>query len=188
METLEKRLSDIFKIVSHWKAALLLDEADIFVEQRANSDIHRNALVSVLLRKLEYYEGILFLTTNRVKVTDEAIASRIHFVLRYGNLDHSARKGVWRSFLRRANTQKGATACSSKDVERLAGNVLNGREVSSSGMSKAKLIDESSRSRMPYQWRKLWQLRRRVKCDCHTSKKPSPSIKSSSVISAEQVK
>ncbi len=32
-------------------------------------DIHRNALVSIFLRQLEYFQGILFLTTNRVEVS-----------------------------------------------------------------------------------------------------------------------
>jgi hypothetical protein len=45
---------------------LLIDEADVFLEKRTLTDVHRNALVSVFLRLLEYYEGILFLTTNRV--------------------------------------------------------------------------------------------------------------------------
>jgi hypothetical protein len=50
---LEVQLSRIFNIVSHWNAILLLDEADVFLEQRS-SDLIRNSLVSVFLRKLEY--------------------------------------------------------------------------------------------------------------------------------------
>jgi hypothetical protein len=36
---------------------------------------------------LEYYNGVLFLTTNRVGVLDEAIKSRVHLHLRYDQLD-----------------------------------------------------------------------------------------------------
>ena len=50
---------------------------------------------------LEYFQGILFLTTNRVSVFDPAFASRIHVGLRYGMLDLKARKKVWGMFLRR---------------------------------------------------------------------------------------
>lgn len=32
-EDAEKKLTQIFDIASHWKALLLLDEADVFVEQ-----------------------------------------------------------------------------------------------------------------------------------------------------------
>lgn len=34
-----------------------MDEADVFVEERLKGDLSRNALVSVLLRCLEYYDG-----------------------------------------------------------------------------------------------------------------------------------
>jgi len=50
---LEVQLSRIFKIISPWNAILLLDEVDVFLEQRS-SDLVRNSLVSVFLRKLEY--------------------------------------------------------------------------------------------------------------------------------------
>ena len=52
-------------MVARWEAVLLLDEADVFLEARSTHDLERNKLVSIFLRVLEYYEGILFLTTNR---------------------------------------------------------------------------------------------------------------------------
>ncbi|XTI88661.1 hypothetical protein V2W45_1489075, partial [Cenococcum geophilum] len=72
------------------KATLLLNKADVFVEQRTTNNIHYNALICVFLRKLKYYKGILFLITNQVKIIDEAIASRIHLALWYGLLDWNA--------------------------------------------------------------------------------------------------
>lgn len=45
----------------------MLDEAEVFLEERTQADLQRNALVSVFLRALEYYDGILILTTNRGK-------------------------------------------------------------------------------------------------------------------------
>ncbi|KAF2177301.1 hypothetical protein K469DRAFT_742614, partial [Zopfia rhizophila CBS 207.26] len=77
----EKILSNTFKLTNHWEAILLLDEADVFVEQRTTENTLCNALVTVFLRKLEYFEGILFLTTNRVRTFDEAIVSRIHLAI-----------------------------------------------------------------------------------------------------------
>lgn len=59
---LEAQLSRIFKITRHWNAILLLDEADVFLEKRS-SDLVRNSVVSVFLRRLEYCQGIMFLTT-----------------------------------------------------------------------------------------------------------------------------
>lgn len=56
-EEAERRLSDTFNDAARWDAVLLMDEADVFIEMRGPADLGRNALVSVLLRCLEYYEG-----------------------------------------------------------------------------------------------------------------------------------
>ena len=77
VEKLEAQLPLIFQRADKWKSVLLLDEADVCLERRSLHGVHRNALVSVFLRELEYYQGIMFLTTNRVKQIDNAIASRI---------------------------------------------------------------------------------------------------------------
>ncbi|KAK6331728.1 hypothetical protein TWF718_002271 [Orbilia javanica] len=83
----ENSLTEIFRLAGLWDCVLLLDEADIFLSRREKSDLKRNALVSVFLRVLEYYSGILFLTTNRVGHLDEAFKSRIHISLYYEPLD-----------------------------------------------------------------------------------------------------
>ena len=65
---LESEVRKIMDLCHAWGAILLIDEADVYLEKRNIQDIHRNALVSVFLRQLEYFQGILFLTTNRVEV------------------------------------------------------------------------------------------------------------------------
>ncbi len=129
---LEERLPLIFERASKWNALLLLDEADVFLEKRAIGDIHRNALVCVFLRTLEYYQGIMFFTTNRVREIDAAIASRIHFKIQYANLGPDQRRGVWNYFLGKAVTPQGLPVYSRRDLESLIGKDLNGREVRSS--------------------------------------------------------
>jgi hypothetical protein len=49
----------------------------------------------VFLRVLEYYSGILFLTTNRVGALDEAFKSRIHLPLYYPPLDRVSTLKIW---------------------------------------------------------------------------------------------
>jgi DNA polymerase III delta prime subunit len=93
--SLETDLNRIMDITHSWGAILLLDEADVFLEARQPHDIHRNSLVSVFLRLTEYYQGILFLTTNRVETFDEAFQSRIHMGIRYDNLEAKARRKIW---------------------------------------------------------------------------------------------
>lgn len=98
-ETLDNRLSRILDMASTWKAILLIDEADIFLERRSLHDLERNSLVSIFLRVLEYYEGILFLTSNRVSTFDDAFKSRIHVPLKYNDLSVDSRKRIWKNFL-----------------------------------------------------------------------------------------
>lgn len=95
----------------------------MFLAQRSLSDMKRNSLVSgksipiprrshqpleapstdlatsakVFLRTLEYYEGVLFLTTNRVGVFDEAFKSRIHMSLYYPSLNQTQTYQIWQS-------------------------------------------------------------------------------------------
>ena len=130
VEKLEAQLPLIFQRADKWNAVLLLDEADVFLEQRSLHDVHRNALVSVFLRELEYYQGIMFLTTNRVNQIDDAIASRIHLPLKYKSLGLDARRGIWESFLKKSVTKKGGACYSRKELNFLAEMNLNGRQVS----------------------------------------------------------
>jgi SpoVK/Ycf46/Vps4 family AAA+-type ATPase len=130
--TLEAELNKILDIAHSWGAVLLLDEADIFLEKRTIQDIHRNALVSIFLRLLEYFQGILFLTTNRVETFDDAFQSRIHVALRYGDLTTKAKRTVWKMFLERVQAMEGVQTASftDKDFDALARHNLNGRQVS----------------------------------------------------------
>ena len=129
--TLEAELNKILDIAHSWGAVLLLDEADVFLEKRTIHDIHRNALVSIFLRLLEYFQGILFLTTNRVETFDDAFQSRIHVALRYGDLTTKAKRSIWKMFLERVRAIEGVhtAAFSEADYDMLSRHTLNGRQV-----------------------------------------------------------
>ncbi|KAI1390640.1 uncharacterized protein F4822DRAFT_393870 [Hypoxylon trugodes] len=92
----ESSLNNVFRLAHLWDCVLLLDEADVFLSQRSKLDMKRNALVSVFLRVLEYYNGLLFLTTNRVGTIDEAFKSRIHMSLYYPPLDKAQTRDIFR--------------------------------------------------------------------------------------------
>eukprot|EP01027_Heterolobosea_sp_BB2_P003545 GEZU01005360.1.p1 GENE.GEZU01005360.1~~GEZU01005360.1.p1 ORF type:complete len:735 (+),score=308.55 GEZU01005360.1:187-2391(+) len=135
---LEQNLSEILEVASVWNAVVLIDEADIFLERRSENDIHRNALVGVFLRLLEYHQGVLFLTTNRVKSFDQAFHSRISVALKYSPLDESARAQVWRNFLEHANITNGGI-----NVEQFSKYELNGRNIKSTiRLAKALAVSE----------------------------------------------
>ena len=130
-EAVEKYLNTVLHLGKIWNCVLLLDEADIFLEERSMSDLQRNSIVSVFLRILEYYDGILILTSNRVGLFDEAFKSRIQVALHYENLNRSARKKIWQNFLDMLEEDE-------EDVnfdeikfhlDDLAGKELNGRQI-----------------------------------------------------------
>ncbi|KAF7358510.1 p-loop containing nucleoside triphosphate hydrolase protein [Mycena venus] len=141
---LDKTLTEIFSLVPVWNAVLLIDEADVFLEERSTSDVQRNAMVAVFLRQLEYvlhdhtfipidsesslhryFQGLLFLTTNRIKNVDLAFHSRIHLSLHYTHLSVRAKEQLWRAFLEKAR------AASLPDVELkdLSRRNFNGRQI-----------------------------------------------------------
>jgi SpoVK/Ycf46/Vps4 family AAA+-type ATPase len=91
----EQYLNTIFYLGKTWDCVLLLDEADVFLEERSVNDLQRNSLVSIFLRGLELYEGIIILTSNRVGTFDEAFQSRIRFALRYEPLGKRSRRAIW---------------------------------------------------------------------------------------------
>lgn len=96
----ERNLERLFKLATKWEAILLVDEADVFLETRGStSSASRNALVSVLLRVLEYYRGIIILTTNRIKSIDVAVISRIHLAIRYEDLSPEQMRSIFKYFL-----------------------------------------------------------------------------------------
>lgn len=95
LDDVEKNLSYFLTLGQRYGALVLLDECDIYLERRTASDIDRNGLVSIFLRALEYYRGVLFLTTNRVQSFDTAFLSRIHVALHYKNLTNENRERIW---------------------------------------------------------------------------------------------
>ena len=124
----ESSLSNVLEMATKWNAILLLDEADVFLEQRSSHDLERNKLVSIFLRILEYYEGVLFLTTNRVGNIDAAFQSRIHISMQYEQLSTTSRKHVWSSFLN-ASSKDNGHSFSANDLDELAKHEMNGREI-----------------------------------------------------------
>lgn len=58
--SVEEKLSDILEMCTKWNAILLLDEADVFLEERSLHELERNKLVTIFLRVLEYYVSIGF--------------------------------------------------------------------------------------------------------------------------------
>ncbi|KAI0098855.1 P-loop containing nucleoside triphosphate hydrolase protein [Nemania sp. FL0031] len=98
----EQELLKWFSLAEAWDAILLVDEADIFLERRQNRDLARNAF----LRRMEYFKGLLFLTTNRVGHIDDAFISRIHVAIGYESFSPESRSQIWKGFFRKLSEER----------------------------------------------------------------------------------
>ncbi|EGR52959.1 uncharacterized protein TRIREDRAFT_74187 [Trichoderma reesei QM6a] len=124
--SLGANIKRVFEMATEWNAVILLDEADVFMAERNPNDIHRNELVSIFLRELEYFRGIIFLTTNLYHTIDAAFRSRVSLHLLFQSLNRGARETVWRKFLQRLPEQK-EFEVSPHERDELS--ILNGREI-----------------------------------------------------------
>ena len=119
----EENLQRVFARVTRWNAVLQFDECEIFLAKRG-TDLERSAIVGIFLRLLDYYRGLLFLTTNRPDALDDAILSRIMLRLDYPDLDACTRANVWRTMFDMAGLE--LQECSFEELGLLA---LNGRQI-----------------------------------------------------------
>ena len=135
---IESALREVLELCKTWGAVLLLDEADMFLERRQFGDVHRNAMVGVFLRLLEYHQELIFLTTNRLEHLDPAFKSRISLGIKYPDLNEKSQQSVWESFLRSAKVNidenqddsvEGERLITRFDLSRLSMRKLNGRFV-----------------------------------------------------------
>jgi len=126
----------------------------VFLEERKGTrDLQRNALVAVLLRVLEYYQGIIILTTNRIMSLDVAVESRIHLAIQYKDLTTQQRIHIFSSFLDDIDDDKISDREAIKQhlamPLKLMNLKLNGRQIRNIVMS-ALLLAESEQRKLSW--------------------------------------
>lgn len=94
-EEIDKNLKSTFQMAKRWGVPMLLDEADVFVASRG-LDLNHNAVVATFLRSLEYYDGLLFMTTNRSNDIDDAIISRCAAIINYELPESDRTVAIWK--------------------------------------------------------------------------------------------
>ncbi|KAG5799594.1 hypothetical protein H9Q69_001432 [Fusarium xylarioides] len=140
----EYRLQEVLRYATTWNAIILFDEADVFLEKRdlGTNSTTRNALVAVFLKHLEYFSGIVFLTTNRMGSIDDAMKSRIHLSLSFGPPAGDVRRKIWKQNLEAIptyETEIGGAELSGRASDQLTHYQLNGREISNA-LNTAKTL------------------------------------------------
>lgn len=96
----EKNLRRVFDKAEGGAAILLFDEADALFgkrsEVRDSHDRYANIEVSYLLQRMESYNGLAILTTNRKDALDTAFLRRIRFVVDFPFPEVAQRAEIWR--------------------------------------------------------------------------------------------
>ncbi|KAI0474584.1 P-loop containing nucleoside triphosphate hydrolase protein [Xylaria cf. heliscus] len=126
-DVLERNLNVIIVLASSWKAVLVIEDADAFLEHQTSLSFERNLMVNTFLRLLEKFHGILFLTTSRVNAIDHAFMSRIHLPIYYTDHSRDSRLNLWRKFYN--NMASPSEPVEDNEFQPLAVHSLNGRQI-----------------------------------------------------------
>ncbi|KAI1123929.1 P-loop containing nucleoside triphosphate hydrolase protein [Nemania abortiva] len=145
----ERNLRRLLQYATLWKAIVLLDEADVFLEMREEKagNAERNTLVAIFLKELEYFSGIIFLTTNRVEAFDWAMKSRVHLALGFSPPGPAVRRQMWTQALGTVPADELAIDDVAQAVGVLADRGLNGREIYST-LNTARTIAKFERKKL----------------------------------------
>ncbi|KAK0634124.1 P-loop containing nucleoside triphosphate hydrolase protein, partial [Immersiella caudata] len=123
---IEAVLRNAFYYSSLWDCILVLEDVDALFSPAMRG----NGSSAVSLRTLEDYDGVLFLTTRRVGLLEEAFTSRMHYTIYYPPFDLKKTLDIWNEIL--ALAKRNFLANSKTDLS-AGGDVfqwcLDGREV-----------------------------------------------------------
>ena len=145
VDEVEGKLKSALDRASRWKAIMLIDEADTYIHERGN-DIVQNCIVGVFLRMLEYYKGVLFMTTNKATIIDDAIISRCIAHLKYELPDAEELKRIWKILSEQFNVK-----IADKDIDGIVksntdkGIHMSGRDVKNTLKLLKKVADKKEK-------------------------------------------
>jgi hypothetical protein len=109
--TLESTMNNVLALCAEWGSFVLLDEGDALLERRERGQLLLNSLVGVLLRSLDVFNGVLFVSSNRLAHVDPAALSRVTLAIHFRALDEQARAKVWHNVLVRAKADLALFDC-----------------------------------------------------------------------------
>lgn len=96
----EKNLAAVF---SARVGVVFFDEAEVILGKRSESkdahDRHANIEIGYLLQRMEEYDGVTILATNRVRDMDEAFLRRLHVVIDFPMPSQAERLRIWQGML-----------------------------------------------------------------------------------------
>jgi len=137
----EKRIKQVFDLSERGNVLLFFDEADALFGQRTQvKDAHdrfANIEIDYLLQRMEQFDGIAILATNRKGDLDKAFLRRIRFIVDFMQPGPAERLAIWRKVLR-DTTPSGQALIDSIDWDFLAANLnMSGADITAAALSAA---------------------------------------------------
>ncbi|HTO79061.1 MAG TPA: ATP-binding protein, partial [Methylocystis sp.] len=139
----EKRLRKIFEVCERANVLLFFDEADALFGQRTRvkdaHDRYANIEIDYLLQRMEQFDGVAILATNRKNDIDQAFLRRIRFIVDFLPPGPEERLELWRRSLLAA-TPDGDPLLESVDWNFLANKLpMTGADIKGAALGAAFL-------------------------------------------------
>jgi hypothetical protein len=140
----EKHLRELFEACERAPVLLLFDEADALFGKRTQvSDAHdryANIEIDYVLQRMEQFDGIAVLATNRKSDLDTAFVRRLRFIIDFAPPDAGERERLWRLALEGAADIEGRPVAGELDWTRLARDLdLTGAGIKAAAVAAAFL-------------------------------------------------
>jgi AAA+ superfamily predicted ATPase len=139
----EKRLKLVFDACERSNILLFFDEADALFGQRTQvKDAHdrfANIEIDYLLQRMEQFEGIVVLATNRRSDLDKAFLRRLRFIVEFTQPGPGERLALWRRALPE-RTPAGEPLLDAVDFDALAAELaISGADIKAAALAAAFL-------------------------------------------------
>ena len=157
----EKHLREVFEACERAPVLLLFDEADALFGKRTQvSDAHdryANIEIDYVLQRMEQFDGVAVLATNRKGDLDTAFVRRLRFIVDFAPPSPAERERLWRLALEGARDADGRPLTGELDWAGLARELdLTGAGIKSAALAAAFLArsDGGARSGSATSWRR----------------------------------
>jgi AAA+ superfamily predicted ATPase len=139
----EKRLKQVFDACERANVLLFFDEADALFGQRTQvKDAHdrfANIEIDYLLQRMEQFDGLAILATNRKSDLDRAFLRRLRFIIEFVPPGPADRLAIWRRALP-SRTPQGEELLEAIDWEFLAAKLtMTGADIKATALAAAFL-------------------------------------------------
>ena len=140
----EKHLRELFEACERAPVLLLFDEADALFGKRTQvSDAHdryANIEIDYVLQRMEQFDGVAVLATNRKGDLDTAFVRRLRFIIDFAPPSASEREHLWRLALEGASDAAGRPVAAELDWAALGRELdLTGAGIKSAAVAAAFL-------------------------------------------------